>query len=64
MNDRIWASLGAEYRINRSLSVSGSYAHLFIKNGDIAQSSVAAGFLNGYMDGIADLFGLQLNWTF
>ncbi|MFV1959417.1 MAG: OmpP1/FadL family transporter, partial [Planctomycetota bacterium] len=64
MNDRIWASLGAEYRISRSISVSGSYTHLFIAKGDIDQPSIEAGFLNGYVDGVADLFGLQLNWTF
>ena len=31
-NDRVWASIGASYRLTEKLSVDAGYSHLFVKN--------------------------------
>jgi long-chain fatty acid transport protein len=39
--DRIWATLGATYKLDERLSVDASYAHLFVRNGTITQTTYA-----------------------
>ena len=39
--DRIWATLGATYKLDERLSIDASYAHLFVRNGTITQTTYA-----------------------
>jgi long-chain fatty acid transport protein len=44
--DRVWATLGATYKLDDRLSFDASYAHLFVRNGKINQTDyVNAPFL-------------------
>ena len=64
LNDRIWVAAGVGYKIGRHLEIDLSYAHLFIKDGPIDQGSLEEGFLNGQVEGVVDILGLQLTWNF
>jgi long-chain fatty acid transport protein len=72
--DRIWLTLGANYRFSKNLSLDVGYAHLFfddaeIKNGEDAHdpsTGVTQGLhlLDAEYDTTVDMFSLQVNWTF
>ncbi|OGT67966.1 MAG: hypothetical protein A3H43_03405 [Gammaproteobacteria bacterium RIFCSPLOWO2_02_FULL_42_9] len=63
--DRIWWSLGLQYKPMKQLAVDVGYSYIYIKNGNIYQSEPNSTTLSGYYDNnYANLFGLQLNWTF
>lgn len=34
-NDRVWASIGASYKVTEKLSVDASYSHIFVKNAPV-----------------------------
>jgi len=34
-NDRVWASIGASYKLSEKLSVDASYSHIFVKNAPV-----------------------------
>jgi long-chain fatty acid transport protein len=61
--DRIWASLGAGYRISRSVGIDIGYAHLFVKDPDIDETSATAGTLSGDYDASVDILSAQVVWT-
>ena len=75
--DRIWLTLGANWRYSKQLSVDIGYAHLFvndpeIKNGPDAHDPTLpfpaglTGFhsLNAEYDAAVDMLSLQVNWQF
>ena len=43
-SDRVWATLGAGYKVTNKLSVDFSYAHIFAKSGGINLVPGAPGF--------------------
>lgn len=62
-NNRIWLALGAQYNVNRCVSVDMGYAHLFVHRAYIeARSEVASA--NATVDGSVNQFGAQLTWNF
>lgn len=75
--DRIWLTLGANYRYSKQLTVDIGYAHLFVDDPEIKNGADAhdptlpfpaglTGFhsLNGEYDAKVDIFSVQLNWKF
>jgi long-chain fatty acid transport protein len=68
--DRVWASIGAQYRYSRWLAVELGYAHLFSRRGNInelAPTTVGPHgqprqSLQGNAKTRADLIGIQLTW--
>ena len=72
--DRIWLTLGANYRFSKNLSLDVGYAHLFvddpeIKNGEDAidpskGETEGLHLLNADYDASVDMFSLQVNWAF
>jgi long-chain fatty acid transport protein len=73
-DDRIWVTLGANYRYSEQLSIDFGYAHLFVDDPEI--DSVESTYdptigqtagthdLSGKYDVAVDMFSLQLNWSF
>ncbi|MEK6731229.1 MAG: outer membrane protein transport protein [Pseudomonadota bacterium] len=63
--DRIWWSLGLQYKPMKQLAVDVGYSYIYIKNGNVYQSEPNSTTLSGYYDNnYANLFGLQLSWMF
>lgn len=60
--DRIWASLGVGYRISRSVGLDIGYAHLFVNDPDIDETSATAGTLSGVYDASVDILSAQVVW--
>jgi len=64
-NDRIWASIGARYNFSEHGAIDIGYAHLFVKNTDINNTTDAAkGTVRGKYDSDADIFGVQVSYRF
>lgn len=61
--DRIWASLGVGYRISQSLALDIGYAHLFVDDPQINETSASAGNLSGEYDASVDILSLQAVWN-
>jgi long-chain fatty acid transport protein len=61
--DRIWASLGVGYRISRSLGIDIGYAHLFVDDPEINETSSTAGNLRGEYDASVDIVSAQAVWN-
>ncbi len=60
-------SVGANYKLNKGMSVDVGYSHLFVKNTDINNThstSTANYTLNGTYKADVDIVGAQLNWRF
>ena len=62
-NDRTWATLGVGYRISESLGIDIGYAHLFVDDVKINETSASAGNLNGEYEASVDILSLQLVWN-
>jgi long-chain fatty acid transport protein len=66
-NDRIWLSVGTQYRWSKQGTLDFGYAHLFVKDTPINQSAGNAP-LNGQLVGMyttsIDIFGAQLSYRF
>ena len=65
--DRSWVSLGVSYRASEAMSLSLSYAHLFLPDGTVNRTmlqpgNALRGNLQGRTEGRADYVGLQLNY--
>jgi long-chain fatty acid transport protein len=58
--DRIWASIGAGYKISERFSADVSYSHLFVKDGRLAPA-IASG-LTGSTSGSADIVSVALRY--
>ncbi len=61
--DRIWASLGVSYQISPSLGLDLGYAHLFVKDPKINETSTSAGNLTGEYDATVDIVSAQVVWN-
>ncbi len=69
--NRVWAAVGAQYRITSALALDFGYAHLFFKKANINQLAPRAvgaaqtlQSFNGTSKTRADLIGMQLTWDF
>ena len=72
--DRIWLTLGANYRFSKNLSLDVGYAHLFvddpeIKNGVDAHDPTTGAtegvhLLDAEYDASVDMLSVQVNWAF
>ena len=68
-NDRYWASVGASYRPADQVDFSLGYTHIFGTGASIdltadGTGNRSKGSLSSDVDASADLFALQLRWTF
>nr|WP_323018961.1 porin [Castellaniella sp.] len=65
-NDRYWVSLGAQYNFSKNTSIDVGYAHLFVKNTSVNNTSdpASAGTLKGDYKSSADLVGVQFSHRF
>lgn len=64
-NDRYWVSIGAQYNFNEQTTVDVGYAHLFVKNTDIANDTdPTKGVVRGNYDSNANLIGVQVSHRF
>lgn len=61
--DRIWASFGFGYQFNPSLGIDVGYAHLFIDDPKINETSARAGNLNGEYDADVNIVSAQVVWN-
>ncbi len=61
--DRIWASLGVGYRFSPSLALDLGYAHLFVDDPKINETSSNAGTLSGEYDTTVDIVSAQIVWN-
>jgi len=63
--DRTWVALGANYRINKQMSLDLGYAHLFMDQSAIDHTSEDNGYaLRGLYDSKVDIVSAQFNWSF
>lgn len=61
--DRLWASIGLNYRLGPDASMDVGYAHLFVDDSSI--NSIEQGNrLSGQFDNEVDILGLQFNWRY
>jgi long-chain fatty acid transport protein len=70
-NDRYWASIGARWQPTQSLSLDAAYAHLFVRDTDIAlarpQTGAPLSFAStviGSYDNSVNILSLQATWAF
>ncbi len=66
-NDRFWVSLGAQYRINKSLKADAGFTYIFVNQPDINQtagSATANGLLKGTYDSNVVIVSGQLTYSF
>jgi long-chain fatty acid transport protein len=70
-NDRWWLTAGARWEASENLKVDFAYAHLFVKDTDIAvtrgQTGAPASFsstVSGSYDNSVDIVSVQMSWAF
>ena len=65
-NNRLWLSVGGQYRLSKDGTLDFGYAHLFIKDAPIDQDASATGngHLVGTYKGSVDIFGAQFAYRF
>ncbi|MBI5041625.1 MAG: outer membrane protein transport protein [Gammaproteobacteria bacterium] len=63
-NDRTWLAIGANYRYSSHVSFDAGYAHLFVADTRINNTSTTAGNITGEYDNAVDILSAQVNWTF
>jgi long-chain fatty acid transport protein len=64
-NDRIWLSLGAQWKPMPNIAIELAYAHLFVKDATINDDQGAAGgVLRGTYEGSVDIIGAQVGLSF
>jgi len=61
--DRIWLALGGQYRMDKQNTVDFGYAHLFVKNPAISNTS-SAGTLTGRYENHVDILSAQYTHAF
>lgn len=62
-NDRTWASLGLGYKFNQAVGIDIGYAHLFVDDPKINETSTTGGNLNGKYDADVNIFSAQVVWN-
>ncbi len=65
-NNRLWLSVGGQYKLSKDGTLDFGYAHLFIKDAPINQDATATngGILVGTYKGSVDIFGAQFAYRF
>ncbi len=66
-NNRLWLSVGGQYKLSKDSTLDFGYAHLFIKDAPINQSNPATaggGQLVGTYKGSVDILGAQFAYRF
>ena len=66
-NNRLWLSVGGQYKLSKDGTLDFGYAHLFIKDAPINQNggnAAANGQLVGTYKGSVDIFGAQFAYRF
>lgn len=65
-NDRIWASIGAQWKPRSNLAIDVAYSHLFVKDATINDNQAAAGsgILRGTYEGSVDIISAQVALSF
>ena len=65
-NNRLWVSVGGQYKLSKDGTLDFGYAHLFIKNASINQNATATngGILVGTYKGSVDILGVQFAYRF
>lgn len=63
-NDRVWFALGVSWQISETVSGDLSWMHIFIKDGEIDQTTPTGQRLVGKFKGSADVIGVQVNVSF
>ena len=68
-NDRTWLSFGANYILNKEMSIDVGYSHLFIDDmqiDNVFESSVPelAATLSGTYEAAVDIISVQFNWQY
>jgi long-chain fatty acid transport protein len=66
-NNRLWLSVGGQYRLSKEGTLDFGYAHLFIKDAPINQNAgntTAFGQLVGTYKGSVDILGAQFAYRF
>ncbi|MCB9029987.1 MAG: transporter [Deltaproteobacteria bacterium] len=61
-DDRLWLTAGVGYDVTDNITVDVSYAHLFMGDGEIANTSSTGGVLSGDYDLAIDIISLGLTW--
>lgn len=61
-NDRKWVAIGASYHYSDNIVIDAAYAHLFIDDPKINETSDTGYNLKGSYDASVDIVGLQLRW--
>ncbi|MCB0330232.1 MAG: porin [Bdellovibrionales bacterium] len=63
-NDRNWLALGMKYQLAEQVNLRATYAHLFVKDGDVIASDSVGNNLVGSFDNSVDLVGLGIDYQF
>ncbi|HYS58014.1 MAG TPA: outer membrane protein transport protein [Burkholderiales bacterium] len=67
-NNRLWLSVGGQYKLSKAGTLDFGYAHLFIKDAPINQlnpvATTGGGQLVGTYKGSVDIFGAQFAYRF
>ncbi len=66
-SDRIWASIGGQYKLNQASAIDVGYSHLFIKSSTINNNDDDAmifGTVRGSYKNSVDIFGAQFSTAF
>ncbi len=61
---RTWLALGAQIRTSKQASVDIGYAHVFVDDASIHQTSASGGTLDGSYDNAVDILSVQYTHTF
>jgi long-chain fatty acid transport protein len=65
--NRLWLSVGGQYKVSKDGTLDFGYAHLFIKDASINQNggnAAANGQVVGTYKGSVDIFGAQFTYRF
>jgi long-chain fatty acid transport protein len=65
--DRVVTTIGADYKWSENMTISASYAHIFVKEADVSATTNINNTLQtatGSVKTSADVLGLQVNYTF
>jgi long-chain fatty acid transport protein len=67
-NSRFWTSLGAKYRLSKSVDIDAGYAHLFVSDPKVDKAATGEdairGALKGYWDANVNIASIQLTVLF
>ena len=61
---RKWISVGAGYSPTQNLTLNIGYAHLFVDNGNVNDTSATGDHLIGSFDNAGDLLGISMQYKF